>query len=184
MSKPYATTTTLAPERAIAAAEHFFGKEFHCAPEQHDAHVLAYRGGGGHVTVRVLRAQPTTLEIETSTWDLAVRSSGAAAALGATRASRRTGTLSSSRQASQGGVTAGPGVTRGRPTGCVLRLPPGRPGSRRRDGPHALLHLLRGAGRGGQEPVEALQRAMLQRLDRPVPPPQHHRRFAGGQPAP
>ena len=43
MRTPYATTTTLAPERAIAAAEHFFGKEFHCAPEQHDAHVLAYR---------------------------------------------------------------------------------------------------------------------------------------------
>ena len=74
MSTPYETTTTLAPERAMAAAEHFFGKEFQCAPEQHDAEVLAYRGGGGHVTVRVLSAQPTRLAIETHTWDLAVRS--------------------------------------------------------------------------------------------------------------
>ena len=73
MSTPSRTITTLAPERAIAAAEHFFGNEVQCAPEQHDAQVLAYRGGGGHVMVRVLSAQPTRLAIETHTWDLAVQ---------------------------------------------------------------------------------------------------------------
>lgn len=69
----YETHTSLPPERAIAAAEHFFGKEFACAPEHQDGNELAYSGGGGHVTVRVLGETPTTLEIETADWDFAVR---------------------------------------------------------------------------------------------------------------
>ena len=69
----YETQTSLPPDRAIAAAEHYFGKEFACQPEHHDEHELAYSGGGGHVTVRVMSRMPTTLEIETYDWDFAVR---------------------------------------------------------------------------------------------------------------
>ena len=51
-----------------------FGKEFACQPEHHRRqHELAYSGGGGHVTVRVMSRMPTTLEIETYDLDFAVR---------------------------------------------------------------------------------------------------------------
>ena len=36
----YETTTTLAPERAIAAAAHFFGKEFEGGPAHHDGEAI------------------------------------------------------------------------------------------------------------------------------------------------
>jgi hypothetical protein len=57
----YETQTSLPPERAIAAADHYFRKEFACEPEQCDDRGIVYSGGGGHVMVRVLRATPTTL---------------------------------------------------------------------------------------------------------------------------
>jgi hypothetical protein len=69
----YETQTSLPPERAFAAADHFFRKEFGCPPERLDGRELTYSGGGGHVTVRVLGELPTTLEIETTEWDYAVR---------------------------------------------------------------------------------------------------------------
>ena len=69
----YETTTTLAPEQALAAAEHYFGKEFATVPTAHTADAVTYQGGGGYVTVRVVGVWPTTVEVTTHAWDLAVR---------------------------------------------------------------------------------------------------------------
>lgn len=68
----YETQTSLPPERALAAADHYFRKEFACEPEHQSGNELAYSGGGGHVIVRVLSDKPTMLEIDTSDWDFAV----------------------------------------------------------------------------------------------------------------
>lgn len=64
----YETTTTLAPEVALAAAEQFFG-EFGLAIRQRGAQVIGFEGGGGHVLVSVTGERPTTLELVTREWD-------------------------------------------------------------------------------------------------------------------
>jgi hypothetical protein len=65
----YETTTTLAPEAALAAAEQFFGGEFGLTVRQRAPQVIGFEGGGGHVLVSVTAEHPTTLELETREWD-------------------------------------------------------------------------------------------------------------------
>jgi hypothetical protein len=65
----YETTTTLAPEDALAAAEQYFGGEFGLAVQQRGTQVIGFTGGGGHVLVSVTGEHPTTLELETREWD-------------------------------------------------------------------------------------------------------------------
>jgi len=65
----YETTTTLAPEAALAAAEQFFGGEFGLTIRQRGPQVIGFEGGGGHVLVSVTAERPTTLELETREWD-------------------------------------------------------------------------------------------------------------------
>jgi hypothetical protein len=65
----YETTTTLAPEAALAAAEQFFSGEFGLTVRQRGPQVIGFEGGGGHVLVSVTGELPTTLELETREWD-------------------------------------------------------------------------------------------------------------------
>ena len=68
----YETRTGLPPAEALAQAEQFFGAELGLQVGTRDARELRFEGGGGHVAVRVLQEQPTTLELETHEWDAAV----------------------------------------------------------------------------------------------------------------
>jgi hypothetical protein len=65
----YETTTTLAPEAALAAAEQFFGGEFGLTVRQRGPQLIGFEGAGGHVLVSVTSERPTTLELETREWD-------------------------------------------------------------------------------------------------------------------
>ena len=65
----YETTTTLAPEEALAAAEQYFGGEFGLMVRQRGLQVIGFEGRGGHVLVSVTAQHPTTLELETREWD-------------------------------------------------------------------------------------------------------------------
>jgi len=65
----YETTTTLAPDAALAAAEQFFSDEFGLAVRQRGPQVIGFEGGGGHVLVGITGEHPTTLELETREWD-------------------------------------------------------------------------------------------------------------------
>jgi hypothetical protein len=65
----YKTTTTLAPELALAAAEQFFSGEFGLTVRQRGPQVIGFEGAGGHVLVSVTGEHPTTLELETREWD-------------------------------------------------------------------------------------------------------------------
>jgi hypothetical protein len=65
----YETTTTLAPDAALAAAEQFFSGEFGLTVRQRGPQVIGFEGGGGHVLVSVAGEHPTTLELETREWD-------------------------------------------------------------------------------------------------------------------
>jgi hypothetical protein len=66
----YETTTSLAPDAALAAAERFFAGGFGLAVRLRGPQTLGFEGGGGHVAV--LSEHPTTLEIETREWDTPV----------------------------------------------------------------------------------------------------------------
>jgi len=68
----YETTTRLAPEGALAAAERFFGGEFGLAVGRRGPQEIGFEGGGGHVLVSITGEHPTTLEIETREWDTPV----------------------------------------------------------------------------------------------------------------
>jgi len=65
----YETTTTLAPDAALAVAEQFFSGEFGLTVRQRGPQVIGFEGGGGHVLVSVTSEHPTTLELETREWD-------------------------------------------------------------------------------------------------------------------
>jgi hypothetical protein len=68
----YETTTRLAPDRALAAAERFFSGEFGLLVRRRGRQEIGFEGGGGHVLVSVTGEHPTTLEIETREWDTPV----------------------------------------------------------------------------------------------------------------
>jgi hypothetical protein len=68
----YETTTKLASDKALAAAERFFAGEYGLAVGTRGPHMIGFEGGGGHVTISVAGERPTTLEIETREWDTAV----------------------------------------------------------------------------------------------------------------
>jgi hypothetical protein len=68
----YETTTKLAPDQALAAAERFFGGELGLEVRTHGPRAVEFEGGGGHVAVGVTGERPTTLEIETREWDIQV----------------------------------------------------------------------------------------------------------------
>jgi hypothetical protein len=68
----YETTTSLAPDAALAAAERFFAGGFGLAVRLCGPQTLGLEGGGGHVAVSILGEHPTTLEIETREWDTPV----------------------------------------------------------------------------------------------------------------
>jgi hypothetical protein len=68
----YETTTRLAPDAALAAAERFFVGGFGLAVRLRGPQTLGLEGGGGHVAVSILSEHPTTLEIETREWDTPV----------------------------------------------------------------------------------------------------------------
>jgi hypothetical protein len=65
----YETTTTLAQEAALAAAEQFFGGEFGLTVRQRGSQVIRFEGAGGYVLVSLTGERPTTLELETREWD-------------------------------------------------------------------------------------------------------------------
>jgi hypothetical protein len=65
----YETTTTLALDAALAAAEQFFSGEFGLTVRQRGPQVIGFEGGGGYVLVSVMSEHPTTLELETREWD-------------------------------------------------------------------------------------------------------------------
>jgi hypothetical protein len=65
----YETSTTLAPDAALAAAEQFFSGEFGLAIRQRGPQVIGFEGGGGFVLISITGEHPTTLEIETREWD-------------------------------------------------------------------------------------------------------------------
>jgi len=69
----YETTTTLAPDAALAAAERFFGGSFGLTVRLRSPQMLGLEGGGGHVAISIAGSPPTTLEIETREWDIPVR---------------------------------------------------------------------------------------------------------------
>ena len=68
----HGTRTGPAAAEALAQAEQFFGTELGLQMGTRDVRELRFEGGGGHVAVRVLQEQPTTLELETHEWDAAV----------------------------------------------------------------------------------------------------------------
>jgi hypothetical protein len=68
----YETTTRLAPDAALAAAERFFVGGFGLEVRLRGPQTLRLEGGGGHVAVTILSEHPTTLEIETREWDTPV----------------------------------------------------------------------------------------------------------------
>ena len=68
----YETTTRLASEEALTAAERFFGGEFGLAVGRRGPKEIGFEGGGGHVLVSITGEHPTTLEIETREWDAPV----------------------------------------------------------------------------------------------------------------
>jgi hypothetical protein len=68
----YETTTTLAPDATLAAAERFFAGGFGLAVRLRSPQTLGLEGGGGHVVVGIVGEHPTTLEIETREWDTPV----------------------------------------------------------------------------------------------------------------
>ncbi|HWQ12139.1 MAG TPA: hypothetical protein VNL77_05030 [Roseiflexaceae bacterium] len=70
----YESTTKLPPAEALARAEAFFAGEYGLDRQSRDAREAGFTGGGGHVIVRVVREDPTTLELETREWDVAVQS--------------------------------------------------------------------------------------------------------------
>jgi hypothetical protein len=65
----YETTTALAPEAALAAAEQYFGGELGLTVRTRGPQVIGFEGGGGHVLVSVTAERPTTLELEAREWD-------------------------------------------------------------------------------------------------------------------
>ena len=68
----YETTTTLASDAALAAAERFFAGGFGLGVRLRDLQTLGLEGGGGHMAVNILGEHPTTREIETREWDAPV----------------------------------------------------------------------------------------------------------------
>jgi hypothetical protein len=68
----YETTTTLAPDAALAAAERFFVGSFGLTVRLRGPQMLGLEGGGGHVAVSIVGEHPTTLDIETREWDTPV----------------------------------------------------------------------------------------------------------------
>jgi hypothetical protein len=68
----YETTTTLAPDAALAAAEQFFAGAFGLAVRLRSSQAIGFEGGGGHVVISIVGERPTTLEIETREWDTPV----------------------------------------------------------------------------------------------------------------
>jgi hypothetical protein len=65
----YETTTTLAPDAALAAAKRFFAGGFGLEVRLRGPQTIGLEGGGGHVAVSILSEHPTALEIETREWD-------------------------------------------------------------------------------------------------------------------
>ena len=65
----YETTTTLAADAALTAAEQFFSGEFGLAAQRRGPQAIGFAGGGGHVLISVTGEHPTTLELETREWD-------------------------------------------------------------------------------------------------------------------
>jgi len=68
----YETTTKLASDEALTAAERFFAGKFGLAVRTRGPQMIGFEGGGGHVAISVAGERPTTLEIETREWDAAV----------------------------------------------------------------------------------------------------------------
>jgi len=68
----YETTTKLAPDEALRAAERFFAGAFGLAVRTRGPQMIGFAGGGGHVSISVAGERPTTLELETREWDAAV----------------------------------------------------------------------------------------------------------------
>jgi hypothetical protein len=87
-SMRYESTTTLTMKGALERAEQFFGGEYGLTVNVRNNHEIGFTGGGGHVIVKVIHGQsttldieahivhtqPTTLDIETREWDAAVQS--------------------------------------------------------------------------------------------------------------
>jgi hypothetical protein len=65
----YETTTTLASEAVLEAAEQFFGGELGLTVRQRGSQVIGFEGAGGYVFVSLTGERPTTLELETREWD-------------------------------------------------------------------------------------------------------------------
>ena len=68
----YETTTKLAPDAALAAAERFFAGEFGLAVRTRGPQLIEFEGGGGHVAISITSERPTTLDLATREWDGAV----------------------------------------------------------------------------------------------------------------
>jgi len=68
----YETTTRLAPQDALSAAEHYFHDEYGLDVGRRGSQALNFEGGGGYVLVSIIKEHPTTLELETREWDATV----------------------------------------------------------------------------------------------------------------
>jgi hypothetical protein len=65
-------STTLAPAVALAVAEQFFNSNIGLAVEKREPQALRFMGDDDYVSVRIIRARPTTLEVVTSVWETPV----------------------------------------------------------------------------------------------------------------
>ena len=72
ISLRFEATTSLAPAVALAVAEQFFGATIGLTARRREPQALRFEGDDSHVSVRVIRACPTTLEVETFECEAAV----------------------------------------------------------------------------------------------------------------
>jgi hypothetical protein len=64
--------TTLAPAVALAVAEQFFNRSVGLAIQERAPQALRFVGDDDYVSVRIIRAHPTTLEVVTCVWETPV----------------------------------------------------------------------------------------------------------------
>ena len=70
----YEVTTGLTPREALAQATAYFGRGgIGLQVTAQTPHSLVFQGGGGHVAITVHPGTPTTLDLETREWDVAVQ---------------------------------------------------------------------------------------------------------------